>query len=168
MSEPEFTTTLFTVPFSNFTVSSTLGPSYYDLWSLKGTTSGRVEIHQVNIGQLSTNVTGNQQLSVQIFTGSTALGGGTGVTPVNLKRWATSPTANSSVAAPSSNLGSTVSATLVIADNTDWSGNWLYTPDTYEELTLDTGQGFMVRVSAPPTAVQLSGTLLFKEITKTK
>ena len=70
--------------------------------------------------------------------------------------------------APSSNLSSTVSAQLIIADNTDWSGNWDYTPDDFEEVTMDTGQAFFVRVSAPPTLTYLSGTLKFKEVTKLK
>ena len=168
MSEQDsYSTRIYTVPFVAFPVSTT-SASFFDLWAGTATTVGRVELKEVNIGQLSTNVTGNQQLNVQIYRGSTAIGGGAAVTPANLKGWATAPTAGTVMNAPSSNLSSTVSAQLIIADNTDWSGNWDYSPDDFEEVTMDTGQAFFVRVSAPPTLTYLSGTLKFKEVTKLK
>jgi hypothetical protein len=169
MSEQDsYSTRIYTVPFVAFPVSTTAGASYYDLWAGTATTVGRVELKEVNLGQLSTATAGNQQLNVQIYRGSTAIGGGSAVTPVNLKGWATAPAAGTIVNAPAATLSSTVAATLVIADNTDWSGNWDYRPDDFEELTIDTGQSFFVRVSAPPILTYLSGTLKFKEVTKTK
>ena len=71
-----YQTTVYALPFIDFYVSSTGGSSFADLWSIKGTTSGRTRIRSINIGQKSTNVAGNQQLDVQVYRGSTGLGGG--------------------------------------------------------------------------------------------
>jgi hypothetical protein len=169
MSEQDsYSTRIYTVPFVAFPISTTSGAAAFDLWAGTATTVGRMELKEVNIGQLSTNTAGNQQLNVQIYRGSTAIGGGSAVTPANLKGWATAPAAGAAINAPSSNLSSTSAATLVIADNTDWSGNWDYQPQDFEEITMDTGQAFFVRVSAPPVLTYLSGTLKFKEVTKLK
>jgi hypothetical protein len=168
MANKTYSTTTFSIPFSNFSVSSTGGATAFDLWSVKASSLGRVELKEINIGQLSTSVQGNQQLNVQVFRGSTALAGGATVTPCQLKGLATAPTALSSATAPSSNLASTASATLVLADCSDYSGNWFYRPDDFEEIVLDTSQGLNVRIGAPPVTVQLSGSLIFKEITKLK
>lgn len=162
MANETYSTTIYAVPFTSFPVSST-GASYFDLWSITGTTAGRTEVHEIQIGQLSTQVTGNQQIAIQIMRGSTALGGGATIIPVNLKGWGTAPTAGSSAEGPSSVLASTTSAVVVMADNTNYSGGWFYSPDTYEEIVLDAGQAMNIRVSAPPVTVQLSGTILIKE-----
>jgi hypothetical protein len=162
-----FQTTVYTLPFVDFYCSSTGGSSYADLWSITGTTAGRTRIRSINIGQKSTNTAGNQQLDVQVYRGSTALGGGAAVTPVNTKGWATAAVAGSLAYAPSStSLASSASATLVYADNTDWSGNWLF-PGGDEEWGYFTGeasQNHHVRVTAPPTGVYLSGTMVFEEV----
>lgn len=171
MENDAYSTTIYTVPFSAFPITSTGGNTAYDLWSGKATTSGRMELKELNVGELSTNPAGNQQLSLGIYRGSTALGGGSPVTPVNTKGWATAQSANTVVNAPSSNLASTASATLLYAKNTDWSGDFEYRPDEPEEFTFDTGQPFFVRISAPASGagtVQLTGTLTFKEINKLK
>lgn len=167
----DYATTLYTVPFSAFGVTSTGAATAYDLWSITATTLGRVVIEEINVGQLSTATAGNQQLNVTLFRGSTSIGGGSSVAPVNTKGWANAQVANTKVFAPSTNLGSTASATLLYADNTDFSGSWFYRPEDDEEFTLDTGQNFMFRISAPPSAagtVSLSGTLVFREIGKNK
>lgn len=159
-----YSTTLFTIPFSGFAVSSTGGASFFDVFSIKASSLSRVEIHEINLGQLSSAVSNNQQLSVQIMRGSTALGGGATVTPQNTKGWSAAPTALSSATAPSSNLASTASATLIFAKNTDYSGSFFYNPDDYQEFVLDKSQALNVRVSAPPVTVQLSGTMLIREV----
>jgi hypothetical protein len=163
-----YQTTVYTIPFVDFYCTSTGGSTWADLWSLKGSTSGRTRIRSINVGQKSTSVTGNQQLDVQVYRGSTGLGGGAAVSPVNTKGWATASTANSLAYAPSStSLASTVSATLLYADNTDWSGNWLFpAEDTWGPMTLEAGQNFNVRVTTPPSAapVYLSGTLVIEEV----
>ena len=162
-----FQTTVYTLPFVDFYCSSTGGSSYADLWSVKGTTAGRTRIRSINIGQKSTNTAGNQQLSVQLYRGSTALGGGAAVTPVNTKGWATAAVAGSLAYAPASTaLASTTSASLVYSDNTDWSGNWEL-PGGDEEwgcFTMDTSQNFNLRVSTPPTGVYLSVTMVIEEV----
>ena len=140
MGNDSYSTTLFSLPFSGLPISSTGGATAFDLWSLRASTAGRVELHEIAIGQASTNVLGNQQLAISVYTGSTALGGGANVTPRNLKGWLSAPTALSSATAPSSNLASTASATLILADATDWSGNWLYRPHSAREITLDRGK----------------------------
>jgi hypothetical protein len=148
-----YQTTVYTIPFIDFYCSSTGGATFSDLWSIKGTTLGRTRIRSINIGQKSTNVTGNQQLDVQIYRG-----------------WATAASAASLAYAPSSTaLASTASAVPIYADNTDWSGNWLF-PGGDEEgwgyFTLEAAQNFNVRVSTPPSAapVYLSGTLVIEEV----
>jgi hypothetical protein len=163
-----FQTTVYTLPFVDFYCSSTGGSSYADLWSITGTTAGRTRIRSINIGQKSTNTAGNQQLDVQVFRGSTALGSTVALTPVNTKGWATAASAGSLAFAPiSTALASTASATLIYADNTDWSGNWLF-PGGDEEgwgyFTLDTSQNCHVRVTTPPTGVYLSGTMVIEEV----
>ena len=167
MSEQNiFQTTVYAIPFADFLCSSTGGSAWADIWSVKSSTLGRVRIRSVNLGQKSTNVQGNQQLDVLMLRGSTALGGLGSVTPVNTKGWATATTANSLAYGPSStSLGSTSSATLIYADNTDWSGNWLLPPDSQSgPFTFEAGQNFVVRVSTPPVQVSLSGTLLIEEV----
>ena len=164
MSEDSYSTTLYTVCFTNFPITSTGGASFFDVWNIKAPSNSRVEIHEFNLGQLSSATANNQQIGIQVLRGSTALGGGATVTPVNLKGWSAAQTAGTSATAPSSNLASTASAVVVISDNSDFSGNWYYRPDTYEEIVLDKGQSLNVRVSAPPVTVQLSGTLIIKEI----
>jgi hypothetical protein len=165
-AQQNYSTTLFSASFSAFPVSSTGGASAYDLWSIKASSAGRVEVHSIRLAQQSSAVASNQQLSIQVFTGSTALGGGGTSTPVNLKRWATAPVAGSSATAPSSNLASTASATLLFADASDVSGAWTFKPDGFSAIVLEAGQALNVRVSAPPATALLSGSLVFKELTK--
>ena len=162
-----YSTTLFSVPFSAVSISSTAGASAFDVFSIKASPVGRVEISSIRLGQQSSAVASNQQLSIQVLSGSTALGGGGAtITPVNLKRWSGAPTAGSSATAPSSNLASTASATLLFADASDVSGAWSFKPDEFSEIILEAGQALNVRVSAPPATALLSGSLVFKELTK--
>ena len=161
--QASYSTTLFNVAFSAFSVSSTGGATAFDIFSLKASSAGRVEIREINLGQGSSNTSANQQLAIALYRGSTALGGAATVTPINLKGWSGAPTAGSSATAPSSNLASTASAILLMADATDLSGNWDYRPDTFQEIILEAGQSFNVRVSAPPISVPISATLTFRE-----
>jgi hypothetical protein len=164
----DFSTTIFSLPFTAFPVSSTGGAAAFDLWSVKASSLGRVSLEGIDIGQLSSAVASNQQINVQVYRGTTALAGGATVTPVQLKGWPTAPTALSSATAPSSSLASTASATLIIADNSDYSGSYSWRPQTYEEITLDASQALNVRVSAPPITAVLSGTLTFRELGRQK
>lgn len=166
MLHDNYSTTKFTIPFSGFAVSSTGGASFFDLWSVLASSLSRLEIHEINIGQLSSAVSANQQLSVQVFSGSTALGGGAAVTPRNTKRWSAAPAALCTANAPSSSLASTASAALIYADATDVSGNWLFQPKDVQDFVIDAGQALNVRVSAPPVSTQLSGTLTIRETGK--
>ena len=169
MSEQNiYQTTVYTLPFADFYCSSTGGSSWADLWSVKGTTSGRTRIRSINIGQKSTDTAGNQQLDVQLFRGSTALGGGSSAALYNTKGWSGAPTAGSLSYGPSSTaVASTASASLIYADNTDWSGNWLFPGGDEEEwgfFTMEAAQNFNVRVSTPPVGVYLSGTMVIEEV----
>lgn len=161
----DYSTTTYSVPFSNFPVSSTGGAAAFDLWSIKASPQSRVEIDEIRIGQASSAVAGNQQLAVQVMRGSTALGGGSAVTPANLKGWPASAVALTSASAPSSNLASTASAVLLLAGALDVSGAWCYRPQP-GELVLDKSQALHVRVSALPLTALLSGMLVLREVGK--
>jgi hypothetical protein len=167
MANDSFSTTVFSLPFTGLAVSSTAAP-YFDLWSVRASSLGRVTLEGIDIGQLSTAPATNQQINIMVMRGSTALGGGATIQPCQLKGWSGAPTALSSATAPSSNLASTASAVLLIADNSDMSGSYSWRPDSSEMVTLDASQALNVRVSAPPISIQLSGTLLIREVTKTK
>lgn len=170
MSEQySYATTLYAIPFQDYVISSTGGSSYADLWSVSCTTLGRVELRAINIGQKSSAIaTVNQQLDVRLYRGTTALGGGTSTPIVNTKGWPTAPVANSLAWTPSTNLASTASATQLLADASDYAGNYEYYPREWEEFTFDVGQPFFIRVSAPAVPVTLSGYVLIKEGGKLK
>lgn len=75
------------------------------------------------------------------------------------------PTAGSLGYAPSStSLASTASASVVFGSNSDWSGNFDLPESLQGAYTFDVGQNFVVRVSAPPVGVYLSGTLVIEEV----
>ncbi|MGA7327649.1 MAG: hypothetical protein WBX25_24935 [Rhodomicrobium sp.] len=116
-----FSTTLFAVPFADVTISSTA--SAWDLVTLTAPSSGRVEIREIRLGQKSTNTANNQQVDVQMFTGTVSSSlGGAAITPVNFKRWPAAPVAGTAAVGPSSAAASTTGATLAYADTTDYSG----------------------------------------------
>jgi hypothetical protein len=162
-----FQTTVYTIPFADFYCSSTGGSSWAELWSVKGTTLGRTRVRSINVGQKSTDTAVNQQLAVQLYRGSTALGGGSSALLHNTKGWSGAASAGSLAYGPASTaLASTESASLIYSDNTDWSGNWTL-PGGDEEwgcFTMDTSQNFNLRVSTPPVGVYLSGTMVIEEV----
>jgi hypothetical protein len=161
--QDHISTTLFAIPFTDFYCSSTGGAASADLWSLTCSTQGRTRIRAIHAGQKSTDVATNQQLSVQIMRGSTALGGGAEVYPANTKSWTYATTANAVAYAPASTaLASTASADLIYADAMD-QGAFRLSGDA-GRYTLDGGQTLVVRVSAPPVGVYLSGTLVIEEV----
>lgn len=169
MGDCDYTSTLFAFPFSGVTLSSTVSATAYDLWSVKASSLGRVVLEEINLGQRTTAAGGAVQLDIQLLRGTSANASpGATIAGVNTKGWATAPTALTSATGPSSNLASTTNASLLYADNTDLSGNWNYRPDDYEEFTLDSSQGFTLRISPPVTNVAVSGTLLLREIGKLK
>ena len=75
-----------------------------------------------------------------------------------------SPTAVTSASAPSSNLASTASAQLLIADATDFAGSYHYRAKECEEIVLDRLQALNVRVKPPALTVQLSGVMVIREM----
>ena len=168
MMQPEgFSTTLFTVPFADVTISSTA--SAWDLVTLTAPSSGRVEIREIRLGQKSTNIANNQQVDIQMFTGTVSSSvGGAAVTPVNFKRWAAAPVAGTAAIGPSSAAASTSGATLAYADATDYAGRFHWCAKEPEEFVLDYSMGFTLRMGAPGTPIAVSGTVTFRELGKQK
>ena len=170
MTYDRYWTSLYSVPFDKVTISTTA--SAWDLMTITGSTVGRTEIAKIKFQQLSTDVNIDQQIDLAVYTGVTPVssgsGGGASITPVNLKGWPAAPTALTSATGLSSAVLSTSAATLIYADNTDWSGNWFYRPDKAEEVLLNYGQGLVVRISSPGRNVVLSGTMLVKEVGRLK
>ena len=98
--QQSYSSTIFNVAFSSFSVSSTGGATAFDIFSLKASTAGRVEIREINLGQGSSNTSANQQLAIQLYRNSTALGGGATVTSRQSKRMGSRPCRMSSATAP--------------------------------------------------------------------
>lgn len=159
-----YSTRLYSVPFQDFAISSTIAAAF-DLMTITGGSSNRTEIAGLKFGQKSTAPATIQQLDVLFLRGTTLGSGGAAITPVNLKGWAAAAAAAASVEGPSSAAASTAGATLMMADNSDVSGHYNYTPVEYEEIELDVNQTLTIRVNAPSLLATISGTLFIRELT---
>src|SRR5262245_40368134 len=86
---------IFSYQFSAHTLS-TAGPS--DLFCVLAPSNSRIAIREIRLGQHSEfGDTQSELLSLRILTGSTATGGGTVISAVNVNRHSGSVTAASSV-----------------------------------------------------------------------
>jgi hypothetical protein len=154
---------IFAVPFN--TGAMTTNP--YDLFTLLAPAGSMVALTRLEVAQVSSqSATVEQQLRLQIFTGSTGGSTAAGVTPVNLKRWTGAATAGSSVTAASSGLSSTASAVAVYETGVNVKYGWCFEPDDEKRIVIPVSSRMHARVTAPSTALVLSGTLIFEEIGK--
>ena len=146
------------------TAVSTVGA--FDLIGLTPSSSSRVVLHDIELSYLSTNVqTSEQILAISVYRGSTAASTSAAITPVNYKGHATAPAAVSAVTAPSSELVSTASASLLHIGVLDADG-FRYNPWPENRPMLDVSQRLHVRVAVPAAAISVVGTLIFEEIGK--
>lgn len=154
---------IFAVPFN--TGAMTTNP--YDLFTLLAPTGSMVALTRLEVSQVSSqSATVEQQLRLQIFTGSTGGTTAAGVTPRNLKRWTQAATAATSATGCSSSLNSTTSALDIYEVGVNVKYGWCYEPDIEERITVTPGNRIHARVTAPSTALNLSGTVFFEEIGK--
>jgi hypothetical protein len=158
---------VFAIPFASQAVST----NAFDLVGIYASTSpiARVEIMSIDIAVISSGVSLTPQLcQVQLLRGSTASSTSAGVTPVNRKGWAGAPSAGSSATLPCSGAVSTASAVAIWADGFNVSQGWHFPP--YQEMTglvrpvIASGQRLHLRLTAPSTALTVTGTLSFREI----
>jgi len=153
---------VYTVPFS----ATTLTTNAHDLFCLTGSTSSRVVLREIRLGQYSEfGEAQSELLSLTIWTGSTAAAsGGSTITPRNVQSHTGAPTANTSAITASTTLSSTTSAVQRYADAWNVAAGYLYTPPPPERIVINPGQIMVVRMSAPNDAMTMNGTLTFQEI----
>lgn len=153
---------VFTAPFS--AVALTTNP--HDLFCVTASTSSRVVVREIRLGQYSEfGDSQSELLSLTIMTGSTAAASaGSTITPVNVQSHSGAPTANTAVIAASTTLGSTTSATVRYADAWNVAAGYLYTPPPPERIVLNPGQIMLFRMSAPNDAMTMNGTITLQEI----
>jgi hypothetical protein len=154
---------VFTYPIP----ATALSTNPTDLWCVTGSTLSRVAIREIIIGQYSD--AGDAQaemLPIQLWRGSTAIGGGSAITGRNTKGWSGAPTAGSSVTGPSTTLASTASAVVVLADTFNVMGGYRHYPVPAERFILDQGQRFHIRLGAANDALTIHGTLKLQELGK--
>lgn len=156
---------IYSASFSS--VAVTTSPT--DLFGVLASTSpiSRVEILSIDLSVVSTAVPQGALANIQLLRGSTASSTSTALTPTNLKGWSGAPTAGSSVTQPSSTPVSTASATQIWASAFNLNNGWQYPP--YQEMSglsrpvLASGQRLHVRLTALSSAVNMSGTVQFRE-----
>ena len=165
MSNRDMSGAVYTYPFSA-TVLSTAGPT--DLWCITAPSNSRVAIREIRLGQYTEFGDAQAELlSLQIWTGSTAIGGGTTITGLNVKRFSGSLTASSSVTGPSTTIASTTSATVVLADSYNVAAGWYYKPEPDERIVIGLSQKLFVRQTTPNDAITINGTLVIQELGQT-
>lgn len=154
---------VFTAPFTAATVST----NAHDLWCLTASSSSRVILREVRIGQYSDFGDAQAELlSVSIVTGSSDPSEGSAITPRNVMSHAGAPTADSVVAGPSTGLASASGTVERWADTFNVAAGLLYAPAPDEQITINPGQNLVVRITAPNDELTMSGTLTFQEIGK--
>lgn len=155
---------VFTVPFA----AESLTANAQDLWHIHASTSSRVLLREIRIGQYSDAGDAEAELlSITLLAGSTGASGGSAITPVNVMRHSGAPTAGTSCLGPSTTVASTASAELVHADSLNIAAGWLYSPPPPERIVLEPDERLSVRLSAPADALTINGTLTFEEIGRT-
>ena len=133
-----------------------------DLWGLLAGGSDKVAIHEIRLGLVSTG-TVSGQIGVTLLRGSTASSTSGSAIVNNLKGQSGTIIDPSSVTLPCTGLVSTNSATLLYADS--FQTNWAFRPsgiDAVPWVVIDPGQRLHVRLSAPSTAISLSGSLTYE------
>lgn len=154
---------VYTAPFS----AQALTTNPQDLWCLTASSSSRVVLREIRLGQYTEFGDAQAELlSLQILTGSTAPSSGTAITPRNVKTHSGAPTADSSVVGPSTTLASTTSAVERWADVWNVAAGLLYSPLPAERMVIQPGETLCLRMSAPADAMTINGTLTFQEIGK--
>lgn len=154
---------VYTVPFS--AVALTTNPQ--DLWCLTASSSSRVVIRELRLGQYTEfGDAQSELLSLTILTGSTAPSSGSAITPLNVQGHTGAPVAQSSVVGPSTTLASTTSATQRFADVWNVAAGFLYAPMPAERLVVQPSQRMVLRMTAPNDAITINGTMTIQEIGK--
>lgn len=151
---------VYHVPFS----ATTLTTNALDVWCITAGSSTRVAIEGITLGQITETAASTAELpmAVTMLRGSTAASAGTGITPVNVRNHTNAPTATSSARGPSTTVASSASASLVYADAWTFDSAWKYEP--CDPIILNPSQVLAVRLSAPADAMDIIGTLTFREI----
>ena len=135
----------------------------HDLIGILASSLSRVAIHEIVIGQPSTECA-YDSLGVQLLRGSTASSTSAAITPRHISGHSGAASAGSSVTLPCTTLVSTASAVLLHAEA--FHGNkYCFRPDPCDRPVLEISQRLHVRVTAPSTT-RLNGTVTFSEIGK--
>lgn len=152
---------VYTIPFAGTALTSTS-----DVFQLTGSTAGRTVIRECRIGQYSDAGDAEAEiLQIQFLRGSTAgTTTGSAVTPVNVQSHSGAPSAGGTARVATTTLGSTTSATLVLADIANVAAGYLYRPDVPERIVLDPGERLFVRMSGPADSLTVNGVLTIQEI----
>jgi hypothetical protein len=162
MSYPVNAGPVYTASFSATT--TTTNP--YDLFGILPSTSSRVCIHEITIGNISTGPA-SEAVGMTLWRGSTASSTSAAITPRDVRGYTGVPTAGSSVTGPSSSTVSTTSAVAIHAESWVYGQeSWKFCPEECERPLLEVSQRLHLRMSAPAAGLTLAGTLKFSEIGK--
>lgn len=156
---------IFRAPFSAQAIST----NPYDMWFFTAPANSGVMIREIRMDQYSDFGDAQAELiSLQWMINSTSTATGTAIVGVNVMKQQTSGpavlTAGTSVAGPSTAIGSTTSVTV------EWAGAWnvaagfLFLPHPMERLRLKPGGTGMLRMLSPQDALTMNGTITFQEI----
>ena len=150
---------VYTADFSNVSVSAT-----QDLFSIFPGASMAIEIHQINLGQVTQTTIGGLRVRLRRLTGTVAQGsGGTVVTPTPLmpNDVASSVTAH----ANDTTISTATTFTDLFSDVWNLLNGYLYFPavDDRPVIKLSTGCVFSLD-SAPGSAIVCNGSITFAEL----
>jgi hypothetical protein len=150
---------VYTASFSATT--TTTNP--YDVFGILPSTASQVLIHEIVLGNVSTGPAA-EAIGMTLLRGSTASSTSAALTSRDQRGYTGTPTAGSSVTAPSSTLVSTTSAVLLHADSWVYGqGSWKFCPEECERPLLALSQRLHLRMSAPAAGLSLYGTIKFSE-----
>ena len=150
---------VFTVPIP--ATSLTTG-SAWDVFSIISTT-GRVELMEVVLSQVSSSVAAIQALGVKMFRGSTGVSGGAALTAANALGDGGAAAAVATLTGPSSTVISTTSATQVHSEAMKADGHFRYRPHADACQVLATSQRLHLNVTTPSVAITVYGTVTFRQ-----
>lgn len=147
---------------ASFTATA-LTTNPYDLFGLLPSTASQVLIHEITVGNISTGPA-TEAVGMTLWRGSTASSTSAAITPRDIRGYTGTPTAGSSVTAPSSATVSTTSAVAVHSDSWVYGQrSWHYCPEPCERPLLALSQRLHLRMGAPAAAMSVQGTIKFSE-----
>jgi hypothetical protein len=137
-----------------------------DCFELNTSSTHRVAIREVRLGQYSdAGDAAAELLSVLFARGYTVSGsGGSTMTPVTRSGLTVATAAVSTVEINNTTVANTGTAAVLLADSFNIAAGFRYYPSQEDAIILQPSSRFVVRITAPSDALTMNGTLVFEEI----